>query len=118
MSIKRPVPSHPINSTNKDEWDRWHNIISQASVHIVDFDVVINPASIAANTTAEQTFTVNGLGVNDIPLTLIKPTATAGVGIVGLRTSAVNTLAVTFVNATAGPIDPPSETYKLVVIRQ
>lgn len=118
MAIRRPVPSHPINSTNKDDWDRWYNIISRTSSYLADFEITINPTSVAANTTAEQTFTVTGLGVNDIPLALIKPTATAGLGIVGIRVSAANTLAVTFINATALGIDPPSETYKLVVIRQ
>lgn len=118
MTIRRPVPSHPIHSDNKDEWDRWYNIISRNSIHIVDFDLTINPAIVAANTTAEQTFTVTGLSINDIPLTLIKPTTTAGLGIVGIRVSAANTLAITFINATALGIDPPSETYKLVVIRQ
>lgn len=118
MTIRRPVPSHPINSTNQDDWDRWYNTISRTSSHIVDFEVVLNPAAVAANTTAEQTFTVTGLGLNDIPLALIKPSATAGLGVVGIRVSAINTLAVTFINATAGVIDPPSETYRLVVIRQ
>lgn len=118
MTIRRPIPSHPIGSTNQDDWDRWYNIISRTSSHIVDFEVTLDPAAVAASTTAEQTFTVTGLGINDIPIALIKPSATAGVGIVGLRVSAANTLAVTFVNATAGPIDPPSEKYRLVVIRQ
>lgn len=118
MTIRRPIPSHPRSSTNQDDWDRWYNIISRTSSHLVDFDVTLNPASVAGATSAEQTFTVNGLGVNDIPLAVIKPTATAGVGIVGFRVTAANTLGITFMNATAGAIDPPSETYKIVVIRQ
>ncbi|NBV79044.1 MAG: hypothetical protein EBR62_04180 [Verrucomicrobia bacterium] len=69
-----------------------------------------DPASVAAATSAEQTVTVNGLKVGDV-VVLSKPTATAGVGIVNCRVSAANTLAVTFVNATASPVDPASETY-------
>ena len=69
-----------------------------------------DPASVAAATSAEQTVTVNGLKVGDV-VVLSKPTATAGVGIVNCRVSAANTLAVTFVNATAAAVDPASETY-------
>lgn len=75
----------------------------------------LNPASVAAATSAEQTFTVTGLAVGDIVLAVNKPTATAGVGIVNARVSAANTLALTFVNATAGAVDPASESYEIVV---
>jgi hypothetical protein len=76
----------------------------------------LNPASVAAATSAEQTFTVNGLAVGDI-VYVTKPTATAGVGIVGARVSAANTLAITFMNATAGALDPGSEVYTVTVLR-
>ena len=78
--------------------------------------VTINPASIATATSAEQTFTIPGLKVGDLVL-LSKPTATAGVGIVNVRVSATDTLAVTFMNATGGSIDPASETYTMLVFR-
>lgn len=80
------------------------------------YTVAINPASIAAATSAEQTFTVNGLAVGDIPV-VVKPTATAGIGIGNARVSAANTLALTFINATAGAIDPPNETYTVLAFR-
>lgn len=76
----------------------------------------INPASVAANTTAEQTFTITGLLADDIVLAVIKPTASAGLGICGYRVSAANTLAITFNNNTAAPIDAGAETYTVVVI--
>lgn len=78
--------------------------------------VTIDPASVAVNTTAEQTFTVNGLKTGDV-VVVNKPTATAGLGIVNARVSAANTLALTFVNATAGAIDAASETYTVLVFR-
>lgn len=80
------------------------------------YTTTINPASIAAATSAEQTFTVTGLAVGDIPV-VIKPSATAGVGIVNARVSAANTLAITFMNATAGAVDPASESYTVLVFR-
>lgn len=85
------------------------------------FDIVVgstlSPAQVAANTTAEQTFTVTGLAVGDI-VTAYKPTAQAGLALVGARVSAANTLALTFANATASPITPTaSELYTLNVVR-
>lgn len=76
----------------------------------------INPASVAAATSAEQTFTIPGLKVGDA-VHVNKPTATAGVGIVNARVSAADTLAITFMNATAGAVDPASETYTIVYLR-
>lgn len=76
----------------------------------------INPASVAAATSAEQTFTVTGLLVGDVPV-VVKPTATAGVGLVNARVSATDTLAITFMNATAGALDPASESYTILVFR-
>lgn len=77
----------------------------------------LNPASVAANTTAEQSFTVPGLRATDFVIAFVKPTASAGLGIVNYRVSAANTLAVTFVNATASPIDAAAEIYTVVVLR-
>lgn len=77
----------------------------------------LNPASVAANTTAEQSFTVPGVRATDFLLKFTKPSVTAGLGIVNYRVSAANTIAVTFVNATGGAIDAAAETYTLVVLR-
>ena len=74
------------------------------------FRQTLDPASVAAATSAEQTFSVPGLRVGDM-VQVQKPAASAGVGVVGARVSAANTLAVTFMNATAAPVDPGSEQY-------
>ena len=70
----------------------------------------ITPGAVAANTTAEQTFTVTGL-VAGSPVWINKPSFTTGISIVGVRVSAANTLAITFSNGTASSITPPAETY-------
>ena len=75
-----------------------------------------DPASVAAATTAEQTVTVPGVLPGDY-IEVTKPTLTAGVGIVNARVSAANTVAITWVNATAAAVDPPSETYQAWVFR-
>ena len=79
--------------------------------------LVINPASVATITTAEQTFTFPGVRLDDVVIAVVKPTNTAGVGIVNVRVSAADTIAITFVNPTAGSVDAASETYKLVFMR-
>lgn len=73
--------------------------------------VVLSPVGIVLNTTAEQTFTVNGVAVGDF-VYVIKPTAQAGLGIVGARVSAANQIGITFSNNTGGTITPTAaETY-------
>ncbi len=76
----------------------------------------ITPASVAANTTAEHSFTVINLLPGD-SVSVGKPSFQAGLGIVNARVSAANTLAITFSNNTASAIVPASETYTLNVTR-
>lgn len=71
---------------------------------------MLAPASVAANSAAEQTFTVPGLLVGD-SVDINKPSTQAGLSIGNVRVSAANTLAIQFVNTTAGAIVPTSETY-------
>lgn len=77
----------------------------------------LSPASVAANTTAEQTFTVNGLRVSQAVF-VNKPTAQAGLGIVGARVTAADTIGITFSNNTAAAIVPTaSQVYTIVAFR-
>jgi hypothetical protein len=80
------------------------------------YSQALDPASVAALTTAEQTFTVTGLATTD-KVFVNKPSNTAGLGIVNARVSAADTLAITFMNCTASPIDAASETYTITAIR-
>lgn len=79
--------------------------------------VALTPASVAANTTAEQCFTVTDAQVGDLVF-VNKPTAQAGLGIAGARVSALNTVCITFLNATAAPIVPTAaEVYAFVLFK-
>jgi hypothetical protein len=86
-----------------------HNQLPAATVQTAS----IAPISVAANTSAEQTFTVPNLiagtfvGIN-------KPTLTPGIVIAGVRVSATNTLAINFMNINAAAIVPPTEVYSIV----
>jgi hypothetical protein len=72
----------------------------------------INPASVSANTTAEQDFTLPGLAVGDFVF-VNKPSVTAGLSIANARVKAANTLSITFGNHTGSPIDAAAETYTI-----
>jgi hypothetical protein len=81
------------------------------------YQATLTPAQVAANTTAEQTFSCPGLAASDT-LFVNKPTAQAGLGIVGVRASAVDTLAITFSNNTGAGITPTAgETYLVAAVR-
>lgn len=68
------------------------------------------PASVGANTTAVQTFTVPGLAVGD-SIDVNKPSHQAGLSIGNVLVSAANTLQIQFVNTTGGAIVPTTEQY-------
>lgn len=79
--------------------------------------LLMNPGSISGNTATELTFTLPGLLTTDIILCVVKPTLTAGLDVGNTRVSAANTVAITFQNSTASPIDPPAENYQFVIFR-
>ena len=80
--------------------------------------VSITPVSVAANTTAEQSFTIQGLQIGDfIDIYCYNQPQTAGIGIVNNRVSAANTLQVGFCNTTAGALTPVSGQYYLSITR-
>ena len=83
------------------------------------FNITLSPASVANATSAEQTFAATGIGLLTTDLVLVqKPTAQAGLGIVGTRVSAADTLAITFMNTTAATITPTaSQVYTVGVFR-
>jgi len=103
------------------------------SVGIIDGNVAgsyiisatLTPAATATVTAAEQTFTAASTGLNlglaalrvgDF-VTINPPSMTAGVGLSGQRVSAAGTLAMTFVNPTAGSLTAPSGLYIIKVDR-
>lgn len=80
---------------------------------------VLSPASVAANTTAEQIFAVAGVDlVGTIVLAVNKPSAQAGLGIVGFRVTSDGNIGITFSNVTGAPIVPTAaETYRFAWLR-
>lgn len=94
-------------------------VLSQTPV--VPFTVLnrnLTPVSVAAQTTAEQAFTITGLPyINSSPCTVVvnKPSYQKGLAIAGVRVSAANTLQITYQNVTAAAIVPTKENYTIGV---
>lgn len=76
----------------------------------------LTPVSVATVATVEQTFTVPGLQVGDYVF-VSPPSITTGVAPVCARVSAANTLAVTFINSTAGALVPAAGAYQIYFVR-
>ena len=88
-----------------------------ALTRIAKFTAALTPAAVAANTCAEQTFTVTGIHASDIVF-VNKPTAQAGLGVAGVRASAANTVGINFCNTTGSEITPTAaQTYSFGAIR-
>ena len=80
------------------------------------YSQTFTPASVGAATVAEQTFTVTGLTTAD--KVIVNPAAISNaIGIVGARVSAADTLAVRFVNPTAGSLTPTAGTWTILAFR-
>jgi len=80
--------------------------------------VALTPSAVSANTTAQQTFTVTGVKVGDVVVAVEKPSHQAGLGIVGFRVTAADTVGITFSNNTGAGITPTAgETYDFVIAR-
>ncbi|HEX5704866.1 MAG TPA: hypothetical protein VFX97_16835 [Pyrinomonadaceae bacterium] len=77
----------------------------------------LTPAEVAANTCAEELFTVTGITAGDAVF-VNKPTAQAGLGIGGVRASGANQVGINFCNNTGAPITPTAaQSYIFGVIR-
>jgi len=78
---------------------------------------VTPPATMAANTTVESTYSVPGICVGDF-IEINKPSHTTGLSIGNVRASAANQIAIQWVNSTTSSItNPPNEQYLIAVTR-
>lgn len=114
----------PISPPQQKDFDsvsaegiKWLELLRSKSVDLRQIFAIYNPASVAANTTVEQTTTVDGLKSDDIVLRVIKPSHTAGISVNDGRVTADNTLGITFTNASGSPIDPGEEIYTVIYIK-
>jgi hypothetical protein len=84
---------------------------------IVKGTVAIDPASVAANAVADQTFTLTGAVVGDT-LILNPPSGiNAGLAVLEYYVSAANQITIRFHNTTGSPIDQASGNWTYCLIR-
>mgnify|MGYP001617671508 FL=1 len=79
--------------------------------------VTLAPAVVATATTAEQAFTVAGVQTGDLVMLQENFAQVAGVQVVGARVTGVNTVAVSFMNPTAGGVTPATGSYNVLWCR-
>ncbi len=91
--------------------------VSKAQINYVQrLTPTITPSvAITAHASEEQVYTVTGLDGQDTVI-VQPPFNTAGLGMGGMRCG-TNVLAITWVNATAGALTPPTGTYEILAIR-
>lgn len=77
--------------------------------------VSLTPASVAAATAAYQSLTIPGVQVGDQVLCSTDP-ITNSTALVSARVTATNTVALQFLNPTAGALTPTAGTYVFLVI--
>ena len=78
------------------------------------FALTLTPASVGANTTAEQNFTIPGLQVGDYLNCQCAGAQTAGISVANVRVTAPNTATIAFNNSTGGSLTPASTTYGFI----
>lgn len=96
------------------------NMIGQPPLSVQWFPhayvLTITPASVAANTSAEQTFTLTGATVKDAVF-VSGPSITAGLLLGECRISAADTIAINWGNLTAGGLTPPAGDYFVILCK-
>lgn len=87
-----------------------------AITKVAVYTPTLTPTSVGAATVAEQTYTVTGLTTADT-VEVNPPAIANATGIVGVRVSAADTLAIRWCNPTAGALTPTSGTYRVIAFR-
>lgn len=110
----------PSNVTNSALMAQYFSLFPLWITRIDKISLAWNPASVAANTSAEQAVSgwpADTVASDDIVLAF-KPTLSAGlIYQTGCRVSAKDTVNVTFGNFTVGAIDPGSETWVFIILK-
>lgn len=79
--------------------------------------VTLTPAAVGAATVADQNVTIAGVEVGDIIIPVQDPIINA-VALTKAKCATAGTVALTFVNPTAGSLTPASGSYTFLIIKQ
>jgi len=117
--IKEEQVGPPVGTESLvPEFAMWCEDLAEFFPRIRTYTQSLDVASVAADSTAEQTFTVTGVSSDDMVLSINKPSHSSGLIIGGYRVSAKNTIAITFENSTGLPINPAAEDYVIATLRK
>ena len=83
--------------------------------HQKAFEATIDPTSVNAGSVSVETFSVTGLGDETNAVYVQAPSLEAGLFIVGAKITDLNTLELSIWNSTGAPVDPASQTIKILV---
>lgn len=78
--------------------------------------VTLAPAEVATIVAVEQDFTVPGVKANEMVIGFHYPATGGAVGVASARVKAANTIAVTFINPTAGALTPDAGSWTFATI--
>jgi len=112
----RTLDRPPLQGDGQDLWDQWYDVLLLNVNRTQEYLPTLNPASVAANSENTETFTVEGLTINDV-VVVNKPTKTAGLSILDAVVTATDTISITFRNFTGAPIDPGAAIYRIIATR-
>lgn len=110
---------HPYSPQEKEVPPKlfaWLKFLQLIIPWVSTYSPSLTPTSVGGTSESTQTFTVNGLTTSDI-VYINPPDLAAGLGVMYVRVSAVNTLQVRFRNFTGGSLTPASGTYYIVAIK-
>lgn len=99
------------------DWGSFLNILRENTYDIRDFELTINPSSVGANSTSEQSFDAVEVDTTDVIVSVSKPTETSGI-IIGNYRAGDEKLFITFANVTSSSVNPPEETYLVTIIKR
>jgi hypothetical protein len=89
-------------------------------MQLLKLTAAITPASVAAQSCTEQSFTVSGVSTTDMLLAASQPSSSspgANIAIGGWRVSAANTVAIQFCNPSRSSSTPVPGTYTFALMR-
>lgn len=101
---------------NSPEVQMWINLVNRTVRKIFMQHATLTPTSVSANSTSDQTFTIQGL-VALMHIDLTPPDLASGLFIGYVTVPANDTLKIRFVNITGGGLTPASGLYHITAIQ-
>lgn len=90
---------------------------TQSVTYVLQGSVTVDPANLAANSSAETELTISGAAVGDMIIFNVPASLEAGLAFSGARVSAADTVQLRLSNVTGSGVDGASRSWSYLVIR-